>query len=78
MGLKAINYKNWCTENISPQSWSRILLGSLEAIKDEGYTIKELENPDANFELSESLLNAFNHILDKLYQLKIEESVLVD
>ncbi|MDH5609591.1 MAG: hypothetical protein OEY56_08925 [Cyclobacteriaceae bacterium] len=50
----------------------------MEAIKDEGYTIKELENPDANFELSESLLNAFNHILDKLYQLKIEESVLVD
>lgn len=73
---KAINFKNWCTQNISPQAWSRIVLKSITVIRAAGFDLGDVDNPNENFELDENIMNALNQALDDLYQMKIESEVL--
>ncbi len=75
MEVKAITYKNWCTENISPQSWTRITLKSLDAIRAAGYNLKDLENPNDSIVLSGDLLNAYNKVLNELYEVSVEQGI---
>ncbi len=76
MAIKADSYKNWCSENISPQSWYRIVLKSIDVIRDSGLALKELEEPNPDLVLPEPVFVALNQALDDLYQLKIEEGML--
>jgi len=73
---KAINFKNWCIENISPQAWSRIVLRSIPEVRSNGLDLHDLDNPDEKLELNADVMNALNKSLDELYQLKIESEVL--
>lgn len=76
MEVKAKNYKQWCIENISPQSWTRITLKSLDAIRASGHSLKEFEEPDDKLMMSGDLLATYNAKLLDLYQVTIEEGVL--
>ncbi len=76
MAIKAESYKNWCVDNISPQSWTRIVLRSLDVIRSEGLTLKELENPEINLSLSPNIVAALNKALEELYETKVEEELL--
>jgi hypothetical protein len=74
--VKAINFKNWCTENISPQAWNRIVLRTLPELRVHGLELNLLENPDKNLVLEESVTEILNKALDTLYQLKVESEIL--
>lgn len=76
MAVKAINFKNWCIENISPQSWTRICLKCVDEVRSKGYTLKEMEELASEIDLDTELLNALNKALDELYEMEIEESLL--
>ncbi len=73
---KAINYKNWCDKNISPQAWSRIVLKSLPEIRNNGLDLKDLDSPKDNLELDSQITQMLNKALADLYQMKIEEEIL--
>lgn len=76
MAVKASNYKNWCTDNISPQSWTRICLKCVDEIRSKGFTLKEMEELKTEIDLDTELLNALNKALDELYETKVEQSLL--
>lgn len=76
MAVKASNYKNWCTDNISPQSWTRICLKCVDEIRAKGHTLKEMEDLTTEIDLDTELLNALNKALDELYQTQVEQSLL--
>ncbi|MEQ9404658.1 MAG: hypothetical protein RIM99_13790 [Cyclobacteriaceae bacterium] len=76
MAVKASNFKNWCTENISPQSWTRICLKCVDDVRKKGYTLKEMEDLTTDIDLDTELLNALNKALDELYETKVEQSLL--
>lgn len=76
MAVKAINFKNWCIENISPQSWTRICLKCVDEVRKKGYSLKEMEELASEIDLDTELLNALNKALDELYEMEIEESLL--
>ena len=76
MAVKAESFKNWCSENISPQSWARIVLKSLEVVREEGLTLKKLEEPDPGLELSDRIVEALNNALEELYETRVEDNVL--
>ncbi len=76
MAVKASNYKNWCTDNISPQSWTRICLKCVDKIRSKGHTLKEMEDLTTDIDLDTELLNALNKALEDLYETKVEESLL--
>lgn len=76
MAVKAESFKNWCVENISPQCWPRVLLKSIDTVRAHGLNIKELENPPADLELSDDLLEVLNNSLNQIYDVQIEEGVL--
>lgn len=76
MAVKASNFKNWCTENISPQSWTRVCLKCVDEVRKKGYTLKDMEDLTTDIDLDTELLNALNKALDDLYETKIEQSLL--
>ncbi|MCP4459750.1 MAG: hypothetical protein GY816_17265 [Cytophagales bacterium] len=73
---KAINFKNWCNQNISPQAWSRIVLRSIPEIRKIGLEMKDLDEPKDNLNLDEDVMKLLSKSLDDLYQMKIESEVL--
>lgn len=73
--MKAIKIKNWCLENITPQSWSRIVLKSLPELRAHGIELKDIENPADGMELSEEVMSIIEQSMDQLYQLKIDAVV---
>lgn len=77
MALKASNYKNWCIDNISPQAWARVVLKNLTLVRERGYTMNQLQHADPDIDLDEELVEAFNSALAELYDLSVDESLLV-
>ena len=73
---KASNFKTWCTENISPQSWTRICLKSLDQIRAKGFTMKEMEDLDPDIDIDSELLEALNNALHEYYEMKVDEEQL--
>lgn len=71
--MKAIKIKNWCLENITPQSWSRIVLKTLPQLRENGLELAQVENPDEDLELSDEVMEIIEAALDELYQLSIGE-----
>lgn len=76
MAVKASNFKSWCTDNISPQSWTRICLKCVDEVRAKGYTLKEMEDLNPDLDIDEELLEALNTALFGLYDMKVDESSL--
>ncbi len=76
MAIKASSFKNWCTENISPQSWTRICLKRVDDIRDKGFTLKEMEDLSPDIEIDGELLDSLNSALSELYEMTVNESLL--
>ena len=76
MAVKASNFKNWCNENISPQSWTRICLKCLDQVRERGYNLKQIEALE-DFDLDAELLNSLNSALGELYEMSVDEELLV-
>ncbi len=74
--MKAINYKNWCIENITPQSWPRIVLKSIPELRDIGVDVSGLQDPADDLELSDEALSILNKWMDQLYELKVKEDMI--
>lgn len=72
----ASSFKNWCTENISPQSWTRICLKCVDEIRGKGYTLKEMEDLNPDVEIDDELLDALNAALSQLYEMTVDEALL--
>lgn len=77
MVIKASNYKNWCTENISPQAWTRIVLKCVNQVRDKGLSLKQMEDTNPDFELDADIMDALNEALAELYEMSVDESLLV-
>ncbi len=77
MAVKASNFKNWCNENISPQSWTRICLKCLDQVRERGYNLKQIEALEEDFDLDAELLNSLNAALGELYEMSVDEELLV-
>lgn len=76
MATKASSFKNWCTENISPQSWTRICLKCVDSIRAKGHTLKEMEDLNPDIEMDDELLESLNAALSQLYEMTVNEEIL--
>lgn len=74
--VKASNFKTWCTDNISPQSWTRICLKCVDIVRAKGHTLKEMEDLNPDIDLDGDLLEALNEALKEYYDMKVDESML--
>lgn len=75
--IKASNFKTWCTNNISPQSWTRICLKCLDEIRGKGFTLQEMEDLSPDIDIDSELLAALNGALQELYEISVDEEILV-
>lgn len=76
MSIKASSFKNWCTENISPQSWTRICLKCIDEIRDKGLILKDFEDKPDTIEIDEELLGYLNNALNNLYEMTVDGDTL--
>lgn len=76
MSIKASSFKNWCTENISPQSWTRICLKCIDEIRDKGLILKDFEDKPDTIEIDEELLGYLNNALNNLYEMTVDSDTL--
>lgn len=77
MEIKASNFKNWCTENISPQSWTRICLKCVDDLRAKGFNLKQMEDLNPDVDLDSEILAKLNEALEALYEISVDESLLV-
>ncbi len=77
MEIKASNFKNWCTENISPQSWTRICLKCVDDLRAKGFNLKQMEDLNPDVDLDSEILAKLNEALEALYEMSVDESLLV-
>jgi len=73
---KASSFKNWCTNNISPQSWTRICLKCVDEIRSKGHTLNDMENLSPDIEIDDELLESLNAALSELYEMTVDEELL--
>ncbi len=74
--VKAISFKNWCSEHITPQSWPRVVLRAVPELRDLGVDTKGLQDPDDSLTISEDAVAVLNKWLNELYQVQIEDGSL--
>lgn len=75
---KASNFKAWCTDNISPQSWTRICLKCVDVIRGKGLNLNQMEDLNPDVEIDDELLDELNKALFEYYQMKVDEHVLAE
>ncbi|WP_370086182.1 hypothetical protein [Ekhidna sp.] len=73
---KASSFKQWCTNNISPQSWTRICLKRVDDIRQKGYTLKEMEDLNPDIDIDDELMESLNSALSELYEMTVDEDIL--
>lgn len=74
--MKAINYKNWCIDNITPQAWPRIVLKSIPELRDMGFDVSGLQDPTDDLEVSDEALSILNKWMDHLYELQVKADMI--
>jgi hypothetical protein len=74
--MKAIKIKNWCIENITPQSWSRIVLRVLPVLRSHGIELNQIENPSEEMELKDEIIEILDGAMNDIYKLNIDAEVM--
>lgn len=75
--VKASSFKNWCTDNISPQSWTRICLKCMNELRAKGLNLKQMEELEQDVDLDPELVAALNAALEQLYEMSVDENLLI-
>ena len=73
MGVKAVDLRQWCVDNISPQSWTRIVLKSVDVIRESGLAFNDLEAPDDAYVLPDEIYSSLKNQLKELYDIDISQ-----
>lgn len=63
-------------DNITPQSWPRIVLKSIPELRDIGVDVSGLQEPSDDLELSDEALSILNKWMDELYELQVKEDMI--
>jgi hypothetical protein len=78
MKVKAIDFKKWCMDNISPLAWSRLVLNVLPELRQLGHNLSDIENPSEQLTLGENELKALEKAMQGLYKMELPSEVIND
>lgn len=76
MNVKAIDFKKWCTDNISPLAWSRLVLNVLPELRQLGHNLSTIENPSENLTLGDQEMKALGKAMQALYEMELPAEVI--
>lgn len=76
MKVKAIDFKKWCVDNLSPLAWSRLVLNVLPELRQLGHNLSDIENPSAHLMLGPAELNALEKAMKSLYKMDLPQEVI--
>ncbi|MFY0652481.1 MAG: hypothetical protein JXQ96_10630 [Cyclobacteriaceae bacterium] len=76
MNIKLIILKNWCSKNITPLAWQRIVLRALPQFREMGFELSDLENPADDRVFNEEEFGLFARTLESMYDITFPKEVL--
>ncbi len=76
MNVKAIDFKKWCVDNISPLAWSRLVLNVLPELRALGHNLSDIENPSDQLVLGEKEMQALEKAMQTLYEKELPAEVV--
>jgi UDP-glucose 6-dehydrogenase len=76
MNVKAIDFKNWCMDNISSLAWSRLVLNVLPELRQLDHNLSDIENPSDQVILGEKELEALEKAMQALYKMELPHEVV--
>lgn len=76
MNVKAIDFKKWCVDNISPLAWSRLVLNVLPELRALGHNLSDIENPSDSLTLGDKELQALEKAMQALYEMELPSEVV--
>ncbi|WP_221407473.1 hypothetical protein [Reichenbachiella agariperforans] len=71
-----ITLKNWCNKNITPLAWQRIIIKVLPQLREKGFELDELEDPNNDRLFQEEEFKLFTDALDTLYNISFPKEVM--
>ena len=74
--IKAVNFKNWCDTNITPQAWPKVVLKSIPGLRSEDMDEAGLQDPHSEQILTSVQFDILNSALKELYGVSIELKVV--
>lgn len=76
MKIKVLVLKNWCTKNITPLAWQRVIIKTLPQLREKGFELAQLEEPTPEMTFGEEEFGFFSGALDELYKISFPKEVL--
>jgi hypothetical protein len=76
MKIKVVTLQAWCSKNITPLAWQRIVIKVLPQLRERGFELEELENPDPNRYFEDAEFKLFAESLNTIYNISFPKEVL--
>ena len=76
MKIRLLVLKNWCNKNITPLAWQRIVLRILPQLRDRGFDLYDLENPDETQYFGDTEFGYFTGALEGMYGITFPKEIL--
>ena len=76
MKIKLISLKNWCTANITPLAWQRIVLKILPQLRERGFNLSDLEDPNPDQSFGEEEFKLFTATLEAMYGITFPKEII--
>ena len=76
MKIKVVILKNWCTKNITPLAWQRIVLKVLPELRESGFELNQLEEPTPDMQFGDKEFELFTRSLDTVYKISFPKEVI--
>jgi len=75
MKIKVVTLKNWCTKNITPLAWQRVIIKLLPQLRTRGFELNQLEEPPDELIFSDAELALVSDALNELYKISLPKEV---
>jgi len=76
MKIKVLTLQNWCSENITPLAWQRIIIKVLPQLRERGFELDELESPSEDRVFQDAEFKIFEDALSTIYNMSFPKEVL--
>lgn len=69
--MQALIIKQWCDENITPVAWQRVTMKIFTHLRENGFSLIELENPSPTLLLAPETVALVKQTISEMYQIDV-------
>lgn len=75
MEVIAKDLKQWLSDEISPLAWVRILVRITPHLREQGFTLSQLEQPDSSITFNRTTIGYMSKASQEIYSVAIPDRI---